>query len=95
MDRIHSAVAAAVAVIVMLLSTLSFMGIHTVSADSYKKTQSASSQINQCGNYWFPINILCSNINSQTQGDENSVGVTSAQEDGNVESTKNLGAPFP
>jgi hypothetical protein len=92
-----SAAVAALAVIVMLLSTLSFMGIHAVSADSYKKTQSASSssQINQCGNYWFPINILCSNINSETQGDENSVEVTSAQEDRNVESTKNLGAPFP
>jgi hypothetical protein len=95
MDRIHSAAAAAVAVIVMLLSTLSFMSILTVSADNYKKTQSASSQINQCGNYWFPINVLCSNVHSQTQGGENSVGVTSAQTDGNIESTKNLGAPFP
>jgi hypothetical protein len=96
MDRIHSAAAAAVAVaVIVMLSTLSFMSVHTVFADSYKKTQSASSQTNECGNYWFPINVLCSNINSQTQGDENSVGVTSAQEDGNVESTKNFGAPFP
>jgi hypothetical protein len=55
----------------------------------------ATSQTNKCGNYWFPINVLCSNINPQIQGDENSIAVTSAQEDGNVESTKNLGAPFP
>jgi hypothetical protein len=93
MDRIRSAAAAAV-VVVMVLSTVSFMSIHTVSADSYKKSQSAS-QTNECGNYWFPINILCSNVHSQMQGDENSVAVTSAQEDGNIESTKNLGAPFP
>jgi hypothetical protein len=94
MDRIPSAAAAAVAVVIVL-STVSFMGIHAVFADSYKKSQSASSQINECSNYWFPINVLCSNVHSQTQGDENSVAVTSAQEDGNVESTKNLGAPFP
>jgi hypothetical protein len=55
----------------------------------------ATSQTNKCGNYWFPINVLCSNINPQIEGDENSIAVTSAQEDGNVESTKNLGAPFP
>jgi hypothetical protein len=93
MDRIPSAAAAAV-VVVIVLSTVSFMGIHAVFADSYKKSQSAS-QTNECGNYWFPINVLCSNVHSQTQDDENSVAVTSAQEDGNVESTKNLGAPFP
>jgi hypothetical protein len=93
MDRIPSAATAAV---VVVLSTVSFMSIHTVFASNYEKTQSESaSQINECGNYWFPINVLCSNINSQTQGDENGVAVTSAQEDGNAESTKNLGAPFP
>ncbi len=93
MDRIPSAAAAAI-VVVIVLSTVSFMSIHTVFAVSYEKSQ-ATSQTNKCGSYWFPINVLCSNINSQTQGDENSVAVTSAQEDGNVESTKNLGAPFP
>jgi hypothetical protein len=96
MDRIPSA--AAVAVIIIVLSIAPFMSTHTVFADSYEKSQSTStsaSQTNECGNYWFPINVLCSNINSQTQGDENSVAVTSAQEDGNVKSTKNLGAPFP
>jgi hypothetical protein len=95
MDHIPSAAAAAVAVIVIVITTLSFMSIHTVFADSYKKTQSASSQINECNNYWFPINVWCSNINSQTQGDKNSIAVTSAQEDVNEESTNNLGAPFP
>jgi cell division protein FtsN len=96
MDHIPSAAAAAVAVIVIVLSTVSFMSIHTVFASSYEKTQSTSSlQINECGNYWFPINVLCSNINPQNLGDENSVAVTSAQEDGNVKSTENLGAPFP
>jgi hypothetical protein len=94
MNRIPSA--AAVAVIIIVLSIAPFMSTHTVFADSYEKSQSTSaSQTNECGNYWFPINVLCSNINSQTQGDENSVAVTSAQEDGNVKPTKNLGAPFP
>jgi len=93
MDRIPSAAAAAV-VVAIVLSTVSFMGIHAVLADGYKKSQSAS-QTNECNNYWFPINVLCSNVHSQTQGGENSVAVTSAQEDGNTESTKNLGAPFP
>jgi hypothetical protein len=38
----------------------------------------ATSQTNKCGNYWFPINVLCSNINPQIEGDENSIAVTSA-----------------
>jgi flagellar basal body-associated protein FliL len=95
MDRITSAAAATLVVVIVLL-TVSFMSIHTVFASSYENTQSESaSQINECGNYWFPINVLCSNINSQTQGDANRIAVTSEQEDGNVESTNNLGAPFP
>jgi hypothetical protein len=89
MDRIPSAAAAAV-VVVIVLSTVSFMGIHAVFADSYKKSQSAS-QTNECSNYWFPVNVICSNINSQVQGDENNVVIatTSPAPD------KNYGPPFP
>jgi hypothetical protein len=76
MDRIPSTAAAAV-VVVIVLSTVSFMGKYAVFADTYKKSQSAS-QTNECGNYWFPINVLCSNVHSQMQGGENSVAVTSA-----------------
>jgi hypothetical protein len=96
MDGIPSTAAASavVVVIVIVLWTVSFMSTHTVFAGSYEKTQSAS-QTNECGNYWFPINVLCSNINPQSQGDKSSVAVTSAQEDGNAESTENLGTPFP
>jgi putative effector of murein hydrolase LrgA (UPF0299 family) len=56
MGRIPSAAAAAV-VVVIVLSTVSFMGKYAVFADTYKKSQSAS-QTNECGNYWFPINVL-------------------------------------
>ena len=49
------------------------------------------SQTNECSNYWFPVNVICSNINSQVQGDENNVVIatTSPAPD------KNYGPPFP
>ncbi len=47
---------------------------HPVFAGGYEKSQVVS-QINVCGNYWFPINVICSNFNSQIQGDENNVAV--------------------
>ena len=45
-------------VVVLLAST------HPVFADSYEKTQTIS-QVNECGNYWFPVNIICSNLSSK------------------------------
>jgi hypothetical protein len=59
-------------------------------ASGYEKSQ-VISQVNECGNYWFPLDVFCPNINSQIQGDENSAKVTAAQE----ESSKNFGPPFP
>jgi hypothetical protein len=81
---------AAFAIITILVVTTSLLDKKMAFADSYEKSQTIT-QTNECGNYWFPINVVCSNINSQIQGDENSIAVTSAQE----ESSKNLGPPFP
>lgn len=71
-------------------------GIINVFATDYEKSQIAA-QTNECGNYWFPLDILCSNLGAQAQGDENSISITSAQQqdDENVESSKNYGPPFP
>lgn len=80
---------AAFAIITILVATTSLLDKKMAFADSYKKSQ-AISQTNECGNYWFPINVVCSNINSQNQGDENNVAVTAE-----AESSKNFGPPFP
>jgi hypothetical protein len=40
----------------------------------------ANSATNSCGNDFLPTNVLCSNIGSQVQGDENAVAITSFQE---------------
>ena len=58
--------------------------------DKYKKSQVVS-QTNECGNYWFPINVICSNIDSQITGDDNNVAVATPQESENIDS----GPPFP
>jgi hypothetical protein len=85
---------AAFATIVIVVATASLVDKKILFANGYEQSQTIS-QTNECGNYWFPLDVLCSNINSQIQGDENSVAVTSAAEDGNVESNGQLGAPFP
>jgi len=66
-----------------------------VSATSYEKSQTIT-QTNECGNYWFPINVICSNLGSQIQGNENSITVAAAddQEKENVEGSESF-APFP
>ena len=71
----------------------SIVGTHIVFASSYEKSQTIS-QTNDCGNYWFPLNVLCSNVGSQVQGDENSVAITAGQAKGKVESSENF-TPFP
>ena len=80
-------------VVFILLITASIVGTHMVFASSYEKSQTIS-QINECGNYWFPLNVLCSNVDSQVKGDENSVAVSAEEGDGKVESGENF-TPFP
>ena len=71
----------------------SIVGTHIVYASSYEKSQMIS-QNNDCGNYWFPLNVLCSNVGSQVQGEENSVAIPTGQAEGKVASSENF-APFP
>jgi hypothetical protein len=71
----------------------SIVGTHIVYASSYEKSQMIS-QNNDCGNYWFPLNVLCSNVGSQVQGEENSVAIATGQAEGKVASSENF-APFP
>ena len=71
----------------------SIVGTHIVYASSYEKSQMIS-QNNDYSNYWFPLNVLCSNVGSQVQGDENSVAIATGQAEGKVESSENF-TPFP
>jgi hypothetical protein len=83
--------------LVLLVMNISFMSPSLVLADSYEKSQ-VISQTNECGNYWFPVNVICSNLNSQAQGDENSVAMTTtttAPTNPNIKSDTNSGPPFP
>jgi uncharacterized ion transporter superfamily protein YfcC len=76
-------------IIVILVVTVT-VSSHPVFAGSYEKSQIIS-QTNECGNYWFPVNIICSNLNSQIQGDENDVAMATTTSD----SDTNYGTPFP
>jgi hypothetical protein len=93
-SAVTSTAEVAIVAILAVVAAISFTATHAVFADNYEKSQGVT-QVNNCGNYWFPINVLCSNLNTEIQGDQNGVAVTGAQEDGNVRSTENLGAPFP
>ena len=78
-------------VITVLLVTVSLMSPHPAFADDYEKSQIIS-QTNECGNYWFPVNIICSNLNSQAQGEENDVAMATTT---TPDSDTNYGTPFP
>ena len=75
----------------ILLATMVLISPYSVFADSYEKSQVVS-QVNECGNYWFPVNIIRSNLNSQTPGDENDVAIAATT---TTDSNINYGAPFP
>jgi hypothetical protein len=77
-------------VTMILLVNVLLMSPHPVFAGGYEKSQ-VISQTNECGNYWFPVNIICSNLNSQIQGDENNVAIATPAPDSNT----NYGTPFP
>jgi hypothetical protein len=78
-------------IIVILVVTVSSAPVFV---GGYEKSQIIS-QINECGNYWFPVNIICSNLNSQIQGDENNVAIATTPDNENIGSDTNYGAPFP
>jgi hypothetical protein len=79
--------------ILLVMVGMSFMSPHIILASSYEKSQFLS-QTNECGIYWFPVNVICSNLNSQVQGDENNVAMTTATNE-KIEPDTNFGPPFP
>ena len=59
----------------LLVVTILLTSINPAFADgSYEKSR-VIPQVNGCGNYWFPVNIIWSNLNSQAQSDENDVAM--------------------
>jgi hypothetical protein len=62
---------------IMLVAATTEMAI-TGYAFAYNRNQ-AKSDVNDCGNGQVPTNIACQNTDSQIQGDENSVALTSQQ----------------
>ena len=71
--------AAAIALAILFTTaTLTSMIPTSGNAFAYSSNQ-AKSDINECGNGFVPTNIGCQNTDSQIQGDENSVALTSQQ----------------
>ncbi|HZD33897.1 MAG TPA: hypothetical protein VE130_01725 [Nitrososphaeraceae archaeon] len=58
-----------------------------------KKSQTIL-QTNGCDNHWFQLDVLCSNLGSQNQGEENTVSVASAEQQED-KSGKSYSPPFP
>jgi hypothetical protein len=79
-----------VTLLVLVVVVISFMSPSLALAGSYEKSQ-VIPQMNECSNYWFPVNVICSNLNSQAEGDENNVAMTTTT----PESDTNFGPPFP
>jgi len=61
------------------VTAVSLVGVGEVLAGGYEKSQTTV-QTNECGNYWFPVNVICSNLGSQVQGDENNVAMATNTE---------------
>ncbi|MGH9950903.1 MAG: hypothetical protein ACRD5J_04695 [Nitrososphaeraceae archaeon] len=76
-------VAAAAIAMTFTLTASAFVDDNT-SAKKYEKNQ-AMSGANACGDGELPLNVLCNNEASEIQGDENAIGMTSAQEGGAIE----------
>jgi hypothetical protein len=81
-------------IIAISMVTVLLISPYSVFAGGYEKSQ-VISQINECDNYWFPVNIICSNLNSQVQGDENNVAMATTPDNENIDSDTNYGTPFP
>jgi hypothetical protein len=76
-----------IAIVAVIAATL--VGTTIITADSalatkYHKNQ-AVAQTNACGNGELPFNVLCSNVESQVQGDENAVALDSFQQGGSLQ----------
>ncbi|MGH9950728.1 MAG: hypothetical protein ACRD5J_03815 [Nitrososphaeraceae archaeon] len=80
-----------IAMVAVIAATL--VGTTAITADSafatkYDKNQ-AISQANACGNGELPFNVGCQNVDSQIQGDENSVALAADQVFPSIEEEEN------
>jgi hypothetical protein len=75
-----------IAIVAVIAATLATTVITADSAlaTKYHKNQ-AVAQTNECGNGELPFNVLCSNVESQVQGDENAVALDSFQQGGSLQ----------
>jgi hypothetical protein len=80
----------------LAVTAVSLVGVDKVLAGGgYEKSQTTV-QTNECGNYWFPVNVICSNLGSQVQGDENNVAMgTNTESASSTDSKTHHGPPFP
>jgi len=91
-----STVTALVGLLAAAVTVVSLVGVGEVLAGGYEKSQTTV-QTNECGNYWFPVNVICSNLGSQVKGDENNVAMATNTESASsiTHSKTNYGPPFP
>jgi hypothetical protein len=80
-----------IGMVAVIAATL--VGTTVITADSafatkYDKNQ-AISQANACGNGELPFNVGCQNVDSQIQGDENSVALAADQVFPSIEEEEN------
>jgi hypothetical protein len=70
---------AIVAVVAAMLVTTTAITGDSAFATKYKEKNQATSQVNNCGNEFVPIDVFCNNEASQVQGDENAPALAGAQ----------------
>ena len=70
-----------VAAMAVMLIGATALATEDAFAGKKKKTEynQATSQVNDCGNGFYPINVGCQNTASQIQGDDNAAALASEQ----------------
>jgi len=71
-----------VAAITAMLIGATALATDSAFATKKKEYNQATSQANACGNGKLPLNVLCRNLGSQVQGDENAVALDGFQQGG-------------
>jgi hypothetical protein len=71
-------IAIVAAMTAVLIGAIALASTDNAFAGGKEKNQ-ATSSANTCGNEEVPINVGCQNANSQEQGDENAVSITTQQ----------------
>lgn len=66
----------------MLIGATALATTDSAFAGGYKSTSQSTAQVNECGNGVMPMNVLCQNVGSQVQGEENFAALESSQHGG-------------